>query len=77
METTAVNNSNDSAPTSPARSDKGDSQFTPAVRQFSAPKAFKDAEYVYVIDTFSSWIFLKDDDSILKLLESISSLGDN
>lgn len=54
METTAVNNSNDSAPTSPARSDKGDSQFTPAVRQFSAPKAFKDAEYVYVIDTFSS-----------------------
>ena len=28
---------------SPARG-KGDNQFTPAVRQFSAPKAFRDAE---------------------------------
>ena len=44
VETNLPNNVNDSGPNSPAKSDKGDSQFTPAVRQFSAPKASKDAE---------------------------------
>ena len=49
-----VRSSIDSAGGSPAQRDK---QFTPSVRQFSAPKAVKDSEYEYLI--FLSLLLIK------------------
>ena len=46
MDSSGGNSSSNTEMSSSPPKSKGDSHFTPAVRQFSAPKAFRDTEYV-------------------------------